>query len=199
MPAPFFVICCLRQNLISFLYMPLGNNIEIEVRSFIAKSQHQRLLKFFKKHGKFLGKDNQITYYFSGPKDLRIQKTDKYAKLWLKGGKIHAKYREDIEVHCQKEDFEKLEELLLKLGYNVQIKWFRARNDFLWKGIRVSVDFTKGYGYIIELEIRGEEKNKEIIYRRLLKALEELGIKLTLKKEFDQKFNYYRKNWRKLI
>jgi len=168
------------------------NNIEVEARSFITKKQYEDFLKFFRKKGKFLGRDKQITYYLSGPKDLRIQKTNKFSKLWLKDGKIHAKYRQDIEIRCAREDFEKLEELLLKLGYKVQIKWSRVRNDFLWKGIRVSVDWTRGYGYIIELEKRGREKDKEKIYQSLLKKLKELGIKLTPKKEFDKKFNYYK-------
>lgn len=177
----------------------LKNNIEVEVRSFITKKQYENFLKYFKTNGKFLGKENQITYYLAGPNDLRIQKTNNLAKLWLKGGKIHAKFREDIVVRCDREDFEKLEELLLKLGYKVQIKWFRTRNDFLWKSIRVSVDFTRGYGYIIELEKMAAEKDKEKIYHFLLGKLKTLGIKPTPKQELDKKFNYYKKNWGKLI
>lgn len=175
------------------------NNIEIEVRSFITKKQYENFLKHFKKKGKFLGKDNQVTYYFSGSKDLRIQKTDKLSKFWLKSGKIHDKYREDIVVNCHRNDFEKLEKLFSKLGFKVKIKWFRLRNEFLWQGIKVSVDFTKGYGYIIELEKMGTTKDKEKIHRLLVKKLKELGIKTTSKKEFDKKFNYYKRNWQKLI
>ncbi len=177
----------------------MSKNIEVEVRSFINKKQYQDLLKFFRKNGKFLRKENQTTYYFSGKQDLRIQKTDKLAKLWLKGGKIHENYREDIFIECRKEDFEKLEKLLSKLGFKIKIKWFRKRNDFLWKGIKISVDFTKGYGYIIELEKFASEKDKKKIYQILIKKLKYLDIKLTSKAEFNKRFNYYKNNWRKLI
>jgi len=177
----------------------IKKNIEVEIRSFLTKKQYENFLKYFKKKGKFLEKENQITYYFSSPKDLRIQKTDKVSKLWLKSGKIHQKFREDIVVECGKKDFKKLEKLLQNLGFKVKIKWFRKRNNFLWKGIKVSVDFTKGYGYIIELEKITKEKGKEKVFQYLAGKLKGLGIKPTSKKKFDKKFNYYRNNWKKLI
>jgi len=177
----------------------MPKNIEVEIRSFISKNQYQKLLRFFRREGKFLDKEKQTTYYFSGPKDLRIQKTDNYSKIWLKDGKIHSKFRQDIEAKCRKEDFENLEEILFSLGFKVQIKWFRIRSDFYWKGIKVSLDFTKGYGYIVELEKMAEKKEKEKTYELLIKRLKELDIKITPKKEFDKKFNYYKNNWQKIL
>jgi predicted adenylyl cyclase CyaB len=175
------------------------NNIETEVRSFISPLQYKKLNSFFKKSAKFLSLENQETHYFSGPNDLRIQKTDDIAKLWLKGGKLHQKSREDIVVRCQKDDFENLENLLLKLGYKPEIKWFRKRNNFLWQGITVSLDFTKGYGYIIELEKMGDKKSAKKNYDLLLYNLNKLEVELTPKEVFDKRFAYYKKNWRKLI
>jgi predicted adenylyl cyclase CyaB len=176
-----------------------SKNIETEVRSFISPLQYKKLNSFFKKSAKFLGQENQETHYFSGPNDLRIQKTNNTAKLWLKGGKLHQKSREDIVVRCQKDDFENLEILLLRLGYKPEIKWFRKRNNFLWQGITVSLDFTRGYGYIIELEKMGDLKSSGKNYNLLLAKLGELGVKLTPKAEFDRKFAYYKKNWKKLV
>jgi len=176
-----------------------NQNIEVEVRSFISKSQYQNLLDFFKKNGKFLGDDYQITYYFSGKNDLRIQKNNNFAKLWLKSGKIHDNAREEIEVKFNRNDFDKLEKLLLALGYKVEIKWFRKRNKFQWKNIKVTVDFTKGYAYIIELEKLSTAKNKDKVYQNLLNQFSSLKIELTPKKEFEKKFNYYKNNWEKLI
>ncbi len=174
-------------------------NIEVEVRSFISKSQYYHLLKFFKKNGKSSGQDKQITYYFSGKKDLRIQKNNEFAKLWLKMGKIHDDSREELEIRFERSDFDKLEKLLLMLGYRVEIKWFRTRNRFQWQGTKITVDFTKAYGYIIELERMSDRKNKKQIYQKLLKQLNQLGLASTPKKEFEKKFKYYKKNWPKLI
>ncbi|HEB01454.1 MAG TPA: CYTH domain-containing protein [Candidatus Portnoybacteria bacterium] len=176
-----------------------AKNIEVEVRSFISKSQYYNLLKYFKKQGKFLGRDCQITYYFSGKSDLRTQKNKNLAKLWLKGGRIHDNHRKEIEIRFNRKDFDKLEELLITLGYKVEIKWFRTRNDFLWKGTKVAVDYTKGYGYIIELERMVGPRNKNRVYQKLLEQLNQLKINLTPKKEFEQKFRYYKRNWPSLI
>lgn len=177
----------------------MKKNIEVEVRSFISKEQFKRLMNFMKQNAEFLGEDYQITYYFSGPVDLRIQKNDNLAKLWLKKGKIHDKYREELEIKFDKDDFEKLEKLLKVLGYEIEIKWFRDRKRFLWNGIKATVDNTRGYGYIIELEkLVDESEDKERIHAELEEKLKSLGVDITPKEIFEEKFNHYKKNWRSL-
>lgn len=171
--------------------------IEVEIRSFISEKQFNQLLGYMKQNAKFLGEDNQISYYFSGSADLRIQKCDTYAKIWLKKGKIHDKHREEIEIKFDREDFEKLEKLLNVLGYEVEIKWFRDRKRFDWDGIKVTLDYTKGYGYIIELE-KLVSRSEEKIYKELEDKLKELGVDITPKKVFEEKFFHYKKNWRSL-
>ena len=76
----------------------MKKNIEVEIRSLVTKNQYDNLFKFFKKEGKFLGEEKQISYYFSGEIDLRIQKSNKSAKIWLKKGKMHADSRKEIEL-----------------------------------------------------------------------------------------------------
>ncbi len=85
------------------------------------------------------------------------------------------------------------------LGYKIEIKWFRKRNSFKWKNIDVCLDYTRGYGYILELEKMSGQKEKEKTRKYLKSKLAELGISLTPKKEFEKKYDYYKKNWRKLI
>jgi len=172
--------------------------IEVEIRSFLTDEEYSKLLNFFKKNGNFLDEDFQITVYFSGDNDLRVQKTKNYSKLWLKTGKIHDVYREEIEVLFKREDFEKLVRILKILGFNAEIVWLRKRLKFEWDGIKVYLDDTKGYGKIIELELHTEkeERNSKEI---LLKRLKELGINLTPRETFEKKFLWYKKNWRHLI
>jgi predicted adenylyl cyclase CyaB len=174
-------------------------NIEVEARSLISEEQYDELIIFMKKNAELLKEDNQITYYFEGEQDLRIQKNDFFSKIWFKKGKIHDPHREEIEIKFEKQRFEELEKLFLALGYNVDIKWFRKRNSFSWNSITVSLDYTKGYGYIIELEKITTEQDKEEVYKFLKNKLAELNIDITPKEEFDKKFQYYKKNWRKLL
>ncbi len=174
-------------------------NIEIEVRSFIPKEEYKKLLKRLNKEAKFVDSVKEETVYFSSPKDLRIRFNGKNSFLILKEGKIHEDSREETEVKCDKKDFRKLEELLKKLEFKVKIRWFRKRRIYQWKGIKVLLDDTKGYGFIIELEKIGKVKGAKKIYKNLKNKLKSLGIKITPKKVFDEKFKYYKNNWEKIL
>jgi predicted adenylyl cyclase CyaB len=173
--------------------------IEVEVRSFINRKQYNQLLKFFKKNGKLVKEDYQETYYLGSKEDLRIQRNKFFSKIWFKKGKIHDDAREEFEISFDRRDFRLLEKLFMALGFKVQIKWFRKRFEFFWEGIKVCLDYTKGYGYIIELEkvVPASEKNKTLSL--LKQRFKELNLPLTPRKEFEEKFKYYSKNWKSLI
>lgn len=177
----------------------MNKNIEVEVRSFISKTKYYSLIKFFKENSSLVKEDNQETIYFDSKKDLRIQKNNFTSKIWLKGGKIHDDFREEIEVHTEKKDFEKLKKLFNSLGYKEEIKWLRKRKEFKWNGIKVCLDYTVGYGYIVELEKMSNSKNKEKDFSLLKLKLEFLKIKETPREEFEKAFKYYQKNWKTLI
>ncbi len=176
----------------------MKKNIEVEIRSLVTKNQYDNLFKFFKKEGKFLGEEKQISYYFSGEIDLRIQKSNKSAKIWLKKGKMHADSRKEIELKLDLNNFENAKKLFEALGYKIEIKWYRKRNTFLWKEINVMLDDTKGYGYIIELEKMCQKTEKEKTVNMLRTTMNLLKVEETKKEEFDKKFEYYKKNWKRL-
>ncbi len=173
---------------------------EVETRSFISDKEYEELLYKMNEKAEKIKEDKQVTYYFTGEKDLRIQKNKKFSKLWLKEGKIHEDNREEIEVEFNKEDFKELEKLLKSLGYEVEIKWYRKRHKFNWKGLTVCIDQTPGYGKIIEIEkMCEEEEDHEKIQKNLESALEELEIEKTSNKKFEEKYSQYKKNWEKIL
>lgn len=173
-------------------------DIEVEIRSFITKEQYEELLEFFKENAKLEKEDSQETSYFDCDEDLRIQKNNTGAKVWLKKGKLHDEHREEIEIKFEKEDFGTLEKLFLTLGYNTQIKWFRSRHQYEWEDITVCIDYTKGYGHIVELEKMSNQENQEKDLEVLKKKLKHLGIELTPREQFEEKFKDYKKNWKEL-
>lgn len=175
------------------------NNIEVEIQTFITKEKYEELLKFFNENSKFLKEDSQETFYFDENSNLRIQKNNNCAKFWHKSGNVHDEFMEEIEINTKRDDFENMERFLNKIGHNVKIKWIRKRNEFDWNGIKVCIDYTKGYGYILELEKMSNEENKEIVLIELRKKFNELNIPLTSKQEFIERYNYYKENWRRLI
>ena len=60
------------------------------------------------------------------------------------------------------------------------------------------MDYTKGYGYIIELEKMSSEAEKEKDFETLKQKLLSLGINLSSKEEFDKKYQDYKTNWKEL-
>jgi len=174
-------------------------DIEVEVRSFITDEEYKDLIEFMKKNAEFVKDDYQITYYFSGEKDLRVQQNNFFSKIWFKEGEIHDKYRKEVEIKIPKEDFDKIVNLFETLGFNVNIKWFRKRLQYVWNNTKVTIDDTKGYGKIIELEKMSDEENKERVYEELTKKLKELNIKETQSQIFKDKFEFYKQNWRNLV
>jgi predicted adenylyl cyclase CyaB len=97
------------------------------------------------------------------------------------------------------EDFDNLKNLFKELGYGIDIKWLRDRKEFKWKDINVCLDYSKGYGYIIELEVMGKEDEKESVLKMLREKFKDLGIEETGKEEFNKAFEKYKKNWKKLL
>ncbi|MDO8571455.1 MAG: CYTH domain-containing protein [bacterium] len=173
--------------------------IEVEIRSFIPENQWDDLLDFFHTHATLIKEDFQETYYFDCAEDLRIQKNEYYAKIWLKKGKLHDEAREEIEIHFDKNDFNKLETIFSLAGLPVKIKWFRKRYEFQWGDITVCIDDTKGYGRIIELEKMANEEEKESVITELKEAFNTLHLKQTPLDEFKKRFAYYEKHWRELV
>ena len=187
------------QNFINTLILFNIMNIETEIRSFISKEKFDELFDFFKKNAYLVKEDYQETFYFDCDEDLRIQRNNFFSKIWMKKGKIHDDHREEIEIKFDKDEFEKLEKLFFSLGYNIEIKWFRKRFEFKWEGITVCLDFTKGYGYIIELEKMCSEDEKEHEFEKLKNKLKSLDVEITSKEDFNKKFLYYKENWKSLV
>jgi predicted adenylyl cyclase CyaB len=172
--------------------------IEIEIRSFINEETYKRLFEFLSEHARFLNEDFQVTVYFSGKIDLRVQQNKNFSKLWIKGGRIHDTIRDEIEVRFEREDFLKLVKILRLLNFSVKAVWLRKRFEFEWDNVKVYLDDTEGYGKIIELEYyakQGAKRAEELLKEKL----KELGVRLTPREEFEKKFKWYEKNWKSLI
>jgi predicted adenylyl cyclase CyaB len=173
-------------------------NIEVEVRSFVSCEKYDELKEFFGDNAELVSSDEQETHYFDCKHDLRIQKNEHYSKVWFKKGNLHDDAREEIEIKFDKDSFEDAQKLFDALGYGVEIKWFRKRLTYRWDGIDVMLDFTRGYGYILEMEILCDESGKDESLEKLKRKFDELGVEVSSKDEFKKKFEDYKKNWKKL-
>jgi len=174
-------------------------NIEVEVRSFINKEKYLELLEYFRLNARLIKEDNQENYYYDVDANLVVQRGNSGSMVRIKKGKIHDNCREEKEIFFSRDEFDKINNLLVELGYKNEIRWYRSRKEFDWEGVRVCLDYTKGYGYIIELEEMSDEINKDGVLEKLRLKLKELRIEETSKEEFNKKYEYYKENWRELV
>jgi|ETNmetMinimDraft_2_1059921.scaffolds.fasta_scaffold02109_5 predicted adenylyl cyclase CyaB len=174
-------------------------NIEVEVRSFISEGKYLELLEYFKMNARLVEEDYQENYYFDCDANLVVQRGNVGSMVRLKKGKIHDNCREEKEIIFSRDDFDKINDLLSGLGHTNEIKWFRERKEFEWEGVRVCLDYTKGYGYIIELEEMSDVGDRDRVLEKLRARLAGLGVEETSREEFDRKYEYYKENWRGLV
>lgn len=175
--------------------------IECELRTFVDDGVFASLRERFARGGSASGEDEQVTYYFegNGDPDIRIQRNSRGAKIWYKGGKMHEEARREIEIPCRGEDFERLEELFVALGYRVSIKWFRTRMTYALGEVTATLDDTRGYGKIVEFEIACPEEGREAALGKLRDLMASYGLEPSPKEEFDRRYAAYKSEWRKLL
>jgi adenylate cyclase class IV len=91
-----------------------------------------------------------------------------------------------------------LDSLVLSSGYSYQAKWSREREEYVCKGINVTLDKNAGYGWLAEFErvVGSEEMLKEA--RLEIDALmKEIGATELPQDRLARMFEYYNKNWEK--
>ncbi|MBP7057633.1 hypothetical protein KBB08_04070, partial [Candidatus Gracilibacteria bacterium] len=72
-------------------------------------------------------------------------------------------------------------------------------HTFKWQGIEVMLDYTKGYGYIIELEKLCLPEELDAALVELKQKLLSLDVPLTERAVFEEKFRDYQANWQALV
>ena len=173
--------------------------IEVEKRAFLDKDEHQRILDFFLQVSKVEKDERQITTYYDCDADLRLMVTNtSHAQLWLKKGEMHDSYREEFVVRYNKDDYDCFRKILDILNYNISIKWYRSRKVFKWKDVVVTIDYSVGYGYIIEIEMEVERKSEISKAEEYIDSIfRSLNVNITPKQQFKEKFKDYAFNWKK--
>lgn len=170
--------------------------IEVEKRSFITKEKYYELTNYFKNNKYEIKEERQVTSYFKGETDFRLMNTPNYLKLWLKKGQLHDDAREEMNVLIDKKYEMDLLKMLQVLGYLVEIKWFRKRLELKHQIFNVTIDYSVGYGYIVEFELMvNDDSLIEDAKKQLQTVFKEFSIAESSKDEFNVKYNDYKINW----
>ncbi len=174
----------------------MPKTIEVEIRALLSNAEYRRVKTFLKKRARFLGSHRDQNAYFDREGRLRISVEPYSAFLKYKGGRIHAKAREEILVPIRKRDIKKAEMLFERLGFPVVVRWSRWREKFIWRGATVTLDSTKGYGRMIDVEAMATPRQTRQTYEKLRKLMAALGLQPTPASKIKVHYEHYLRTWR---
>lgn len=106
--------------------------------------------------------------------------------------------RIEWEVDLAPMPIEKMDELVLRAGFQYQAKWSREREEYqLNHDTALCIDRNAGYGYVAEFErVIDDETQIESTRAELLGMIESLGFEELAQDRLARMFDFYNQNWR---
>ena len=157
--------------------------IEVEIK---ARASPLAVLKRLRELGAAYEKSvKQSDMFFNAPhrdfavtdEALRIRKQGDKAYLTYKGKKMDTKSKTRKEVEVEVNSAEKMEDLLLSLGFRKTLEVSKTREIYHIGDAEVSIDKVDGLGDFVELETRVEvESEAPEKVEGLIRQLRDLGV-----------------------
>ena len=89
-----------------------------------------------------------------------------------------------------------LDKMILGCGFKYQAKWSRGREEYLCKGVNVTLDKNAGYGWLAEFERVVDDENQLGVAEKQVRALmKELGVEELPQDRLERMFAFYNKHW----
>ncbi|OGG71185.1 hypothetical protein A3F27_02750 [Candidatus Kaiserbacteria bacterium RIFCSPHIGHO2_12_FULL_53_13] len=89
-----------------------------------------------------------------------------------------------------------LDALVLSAGFAYQAKWSREREEYVCKGVNVTLDKNAGYGWLAEFERVVDDPTKVNEAQRDIRALmETLGVAELPQDRLERMFAFYNAHW----
>ena len=91
---------------------------------------------------------------------------------------------------------EELDKLVLGAGFSYQAKWSREREEYVCKGVNVTLDKNAGYGWLAEFERVVDDASKVDAARAEVTALmTELNVQELPQDRLERMFAFYNEHW----
>ncbi len=89
-----------------------------------------------------------------------------------------------------------LDALVLSAGFKYQAKWSREREEYLCRGVNVTLDKNAGYGWLAEFERIVYDKSQLASAEADVRALmQELGVEELPQSRLERMFAFYNTHW----
>lgn len=104
--------------------------------------------------------------------------------------------RREFEVEMKNLSLDKLDELILKSGFQYQSKWSRERNEYDFVGLRMTLDWNAGYGQVAEFErVITDPAGADQAKKHIREVMASLGVEELDQARLERMFAYYNKHW----
>ncbi len=89
-----------------------------------------------------------------------------------------------------------LDKLVLSSGFSYQAKWSRDREEYVFKGVNITLDKNAGYGWLAEFEQMVEDpRSVDNARREVASFMEELGVEELPQDRLERMFAFYNTHW----
>jgi predicted adenylyl cyclase CyaB len=106
-------------------------------------------------------------------------------------GVIRMEFEESVSM-----SLDELDKLVLSAGFSYQAKWSREREEYVCKGVNVTLDKNAGYGWLAEFERVVEDAARLKEARREVRALmQKLGVDELPQDRLERMFAFYNAHW----
>lgn len=91
---------------------------------------------------------------------------------------------------------QELDKLILSTRFKYQAKWSREREEYLCRGVNVTLDKNAGYGWLAEFErIVDTEADVPAARQEVEDLMRVLGVSELRQDRLERMFAYYNENW----
>ena len=91
---------------------------------------------------------------------------------------------------------EELDALVLSAGFEYQAKWSREREEYVCRGINITLDKNAGYGWLAEFEKVVDDTSKVAGARTEIEAfMKKLDVAELSQDRLERMFAYYNSHW----
>jgi adenylate cyclase class IV len=91
---------------------------------------------------------------------------------------------------------DELDKMILESGFKYQAKWSREREEYVCKGVNVTLDKNAGYGWLAEFERVVDDKTQLSSAEAQIRALmHELQVEELPQDRLERMFAFYNSHW----
>ncbi len=161
---------------------------EVEAKVPLKKADVQRLRRELPKIAQYSKKVIKKDYYYANPKTffLRIREKNKKGVLNLKSKKVEQGIELNQEIELSIDSASKFHALLKKIGILLTAKKDKISEIYKKKDLQIELNFVKGLGYFLEIEIIVQSKTQiPNAKKALLRQFAQLGFSPN---DFEKKY-----------